>query len=144
VKFVVVLVALGGCSIATTRAPEGSPPECTESRAAPVVDLLVAVASPFVAYAVLDHHDHPTGEVSAAGDKLGDGMHAVGVTFPVWAVFGASSIYGFINTGRCSRAKSNYHPVMTVPPGPGMYAPPPIAPSGAPPPVVPPPPTPVP
>jgi hypothetical protein len=113
VKFVVVLaaVALGGCSIVTTRAPEGSPPECTASRAAPVVDVLVAVASPFVAYALIDHHDQPTDEASAAGDKFGNGMHAVGVTFPVWAVFGASSIDGFINTGRCSRAKSNYHPV---------------------------------
>src|SRR3954467_13598028 len=42
----------GGCSFATMHSPHGSPPECSESVAAPVVDIAVAIASPFILYAV--------------------------------------------------------------------------------------------
>lgn len=136
---VFVAVALGGCSFATMRAPHGSPPECSESSAAPVVDVLVAVASPFVAYAMLDNADGTNGsdELSGGLEKFVRGIAAVGLSFPVWGVFGTSSIYGFVKAGRCERAKRDYAQLMNAPPGPGVYAPPPIAPSGAPPPMYP-------
>ena len=139
VKFVVVLVAvaLGGCSFATMRAPHGSPPECTESSVAPVVDVLVAVASPFIAYAMLENADMNTDPETASLDHFIHGVAAVGLSFPVWGLFGTSSIYGFIKADRCGRAKRDYDQLMRAPPGPGVYAPPPIAPNGAPPPVYP-------
>jgi hypothetical protein len=144
VKFVVVMVAvaLGGCSFATMRAPHGSPPECTESSVAPVVDVLVAVASPFVAYALLDNADgtNSSDELNGGLEKFVRGIAAVGISFPVWGVFGTSSIYGFIKADRCGRAKRDYDQLMRAPPGPGVYAPPPIAPNGGPPPVYPSPP----
>jgi hypothetical protein len=144
VKAVVVLVAvgLGGCSFATMRTPHGSPPECTESTAAPVVDVLVAVASPFVAYAMLDNADgtNNSNELDGGLEKFVRGIAAVGLSFPVWGAFGTSSIYGFIKAGRCERAKRDYQQLMNAPPGPGMYAPPPIVPASAPPPMVPAPP----
>jgi hypothetical protein len=147
VKFAALLVGivLGGCSFATMRAPHGSPPECTESTVAPVADILVAVASPFVAYAILDsQNDHSDPETRGV-ERFVEGIAAVGISFPVWGLFGTSSIYGFVKANRCERAKRDYQQLMNAPPAPGVYAPPPIAPTGAPPPVFPaPPPAPVP
>jgi hypothetical protein len=142
VKSAAVLVgmAVGGCSFATMHAPHGSPPECTESTVAPVVDVLVSVASPFVAYAVLDSSNHDTDPETRSLTHFVEGIAAVGITFPVWGVFGTSSIYGFVKAGRCERAKRDYQQLMNAPPGPGVYAPPPIAPAGAPPPMYPAPP----
>jgi hypothetical protein len=149
VKVVVALVgiALGGCSFATMHAPHGSPPECTESTVAPVADVLIAVASPFIAYAILDSQNDESDPESRGVERFVEGIAAVGISFPVWGIFGTSSIYGFVKAGRCERAKRDYQQLMNAPPGPGVYAPPPIAPppSGAPPPVYPaPPPAPVP
>jgi hypothetical protein len=144
VKAVVVLVALalGGCSFATMRTPHGAPPECTDSSAAPLLDVAIAVASPFVAYAMLDNADstNNSNELNGSLEKFVRGIAAVGLSFPVWGVFGTSSIYGFVKAGRCERAKRDYQQLMAAPAGPGVYAPPPIAPTGAPPPMYPAPP----
>jgi hypothetical protein len=137
VRSVVVLLAVGGCSFATMHAPHGSPPECTESSAAPVLDVLVAVASPFVAYAILDSQNQDNDPETRGLTHFVEGIAAVGVTFPVWGLFGTSSIYGFVKSDRCTRAKRDYQQLKNAPPGPGVYAPPP---NGAPPPMFPAPP----
>jgi hypothetical protein len=41
---------------------------------------------------------------------------AVGVSFPVWAIAGTSSIYGFVKADRCYRAKRDYQQLMAAPP----------------------------
>jgi hypothetical protein len=107
-----------------------------------VVDVLAAVASPFIAYAILEDADKNTDSETASIDHFIHGVAAVGLSFPVWATFGTSSIYGFIKADRCSRANRDYQQLMSAPPGPGVYAPPPVAPppNGAPPPVYPAPP----
>ena len=134
------LLAIGGCSFATMRAPRGAPPECTESSAAPLIDIAVAVASPFVAYELLKSDGFPQ---NADGTSTNDGLDqfirgfaAFSVSFPVWAVTGTSSIYGFVKADRCSRAKRDYQQLMAAPPVPGQYVPPPVmpGPDGAPPP----------
>jgi hypothetical protein len=131
VKLAVVLVAvmIGGCSFATMHAPQGSPPECTESKLAPVADIAVAVASPIVAYAILSANAEPNQDPDTESiDRFIRTIAAIGVSFPVWGIAGASSIYGFIKADRCTRAKRDYQQLMAAPPGPGPYAPPPIAP----------------
>ena len=123
---VLVSVLIGGCSFATMHSPHGSPPECTEETTAPVVDVLVAVASPFLAYALLSANAEPSMDADTASiDRFIRGVAAVAVSFPVWGTFGTSSIYGFVKAGRCTRAKRDYQQLMSAPPGPGPYAPPP-------------------
>jgi len=111
------------------RSPRGSPPECTDSSAAPLVDIAIAVASPFVAYAILKSNEDPQASSGNAGlDNFIRGVAAMSVSFPVWGVAGTSSIYGFIRADRCTRAKRDYQQLMAAPPGPGPYLPPPVAP----------------
>lgn len=125
---------LGACSFATMRNPRGAPPECTDSRSAPIVDIAIAVASPFVAYAILSSNANTSSDPNLQGiDKFIRGIAAIGISLPVWAVTGTSSIYGFIKADRCERAKRDYQQLMQAPPGPGPYAPPPIAPGPPPP-----------
>ena len=126
----------------TIRTPHGSPPECSESSLPPIADIGIAIASPFIAYALLSANAEPSSDPDTASiDKFIRGVAAVGLSLPVWGVTGTSAIYGFIKADRCTRAKRDYQQLMTAPPGPGPYAPPPIAPGpgGAPPPVYPPP-----
>jgi len=124
-----VAVTVGGCSFATMQSPHGQPPECTESSLAPIADIAIAVASPFLAYALLSSNAQPsTDSDNASVDRFIRGVAAVGLSFPVWGAFGTSSIYGFIKSDRCTRAKRDYQQLMAAPPGPGPYAPPPRAP----------------
>jgi hypothetical protein len=126
---VLVAVMVGGCSFATMHSPHGSPPECTESSLAPIVDIGVAIASPFLVYALLSENAQPSSDPdNASVDRFIRGVAAVGLSFPVWGAFGTSSIYGFIKSDRCTRAKRDYQQLMAAPPGPGPYAPPPRAP----------------
>jgi hypothetical protein len=139
----VVALALAGCSFTTMQTPHGSPPECTESTAAPIVDALLAVASPFVVYwAVSSNHDSQQNNdprLRTMFDVMVTGI----VSTPVVALYGASSVYGFLKTGRCARAKrayGQYQQLVNVPRVPGSYAPAPSPPNSAPPPMVPAPP----
>lgn len=113
-----MLVAVAGCSFATMRSPHGTPPECVDKQAAPFVDALITVASPFVAYAVLAAEGFPntddgTGEHGNV-DAFIRGVAAVGVSFPVWAIAGTSSVYGFVKADRCYRAKRDYQQLMNA------------------------------
>jgi hypothetical protein len=124
VAVLLVAVMVGGCSFATMHTPHGSPPECSESSGPPIADIAIAVASPFVAYAILSADADPHEDPDFQGiDRFIRGIAAVGVSFPVWAITGSSSIYGFIKANQCSRAKSAYRQLMAAPPGPGPYPP---------------------
>jgi hypothetical protein len=98
VRNVIALVVLGGCSFATMRSPHGTPPECTDKQGAAFVDLVLTVATPFVAYAASR-----------------DGLVTVMISTPVMAALGASSVYGFLKADRCYRAKRDYQ-MMSAPP----------------------------
>lgn len=114
----VALVAVAGCSFATMRSPHGSPPECVDTQAAPFVDIVVAVASPFVAYAILRSSDNSMNPDDSV-HRFFLAMGAVLVSSPAWAVFGTSSIYGFVKADRCYRAKRDYQQLMNASPPPG-------------------------
>ena len=95
----------------------------------PIADIGIAIASPFIAYALLSANAEPSSDPDTASiDKFIRGVAAVGLSLPVWGVTGTSAIYGFIKADRCTRAKRDYQQLMAAPPGPGPYAPPPIAP----------------
>jgi hypothetical protein len=104
-------LALAGCSFVTMHGPHGSPPQCTQSRVVPLADLVVAVASPLYVYSSVRGQldSNPPQELSPG--VLG----SVVISFPVWAVFGASSIYGFVKADRCSTAKREYQQVVNAP-----------------------------
>jgi hypothetical protein len=118
-----VAVMIGGCSFATMQTPHGSPPECTESQLAPIVDIGLAVAAPFFVYGLAKSSD-----TSPQQDDVGPAITTFLLGVPMMAVFGTSAIYGFIKADRCSRVKRDYQQLMAAPPGPGPYAPPPVAP----------------
>lgn len=107
----VLALALAGCSFVTMHGPHGSPPRCTQSRVVPLADLVVAVASPFVVYSRVH------GELNSdPPQELSPGVvGSVVISLPVWAVFGASSIYGFVKADRCSTAKREYQQVVSAP-----------------------------
>jgi hypothetical protein len=112
VKAVLALtLALAGCSFVTMHGPHGSPPQCTQSKVVPLADLVVAIASPFVVYSTVhgETDSQPPRELSPG--VLG----SVVLSLPVWAVFGASSIYGFVKADRCSTAKREYQQVVSAP-----------------------------
>ena len=52
-----LVVALAGCSYATMQKPEGSRPVCTESTWRPVLDIVVALASPYLMYRIVKAAD---------------------------------------------------------------------------------------
>jgi hypothetical protein len=140
VRKVLALIALGGCSFMTMQSPHGSPPECTESRESPVVDLLLTAATPFVVYAAVTANESPpTQNTDLDLRPLFEAMVITGISATVMAVTGSSSIYGFVKAGRCERVKRLYQQPMPAPPPPGAYVPPPVmpGPTGAPPPQAP-------
>ena len=117
-----VLVALTGCSFLTMRSPHGTPPECTESRTAPVLDTIVTGALPIVAYAIIsantdDSINPPPGFVKGIGAFI--------ISLPVMLGTGASAMYGFVRAQRCERAKRDYQQLMSAPPPAYPMGPPP-------------------
>jgi hypothetical protein len=140
VRRLIALMALGGCSFATMQTPHGSPPECTETQGAPIADLALTIASPFLIYAAVRANDSPSSDPTDEGfDQLADVMVTTLISAPVMAILGTSSIYGFIKADRCRRAKRDYQQLMAAPPMPGQYVPPPVMPGpyGGPPPQAP-------
>jgi hypothetical protein len=136
----IALLALSGCSFATVHGPHGSPPQCEESQAAPLVDLALTIAAPFVTYWAVSSSTSPASSQNGElGKTLSDGLLTMLIATPLVAGFGASAVYGYVKTDRCTRAKRDYQQLMAAPPLPGPYAPPPITPgpSGAPPPAAP-------
>ena len=98
---VLLAATASGCSFAFVRGPPARPVEpdakleCTTSRVAPIADLLAGVVSVLFGAAL-------------STDPQFDGGFGEGTSAPVYfglgAVWAASSIYGFLNTNRCSDA----------------------------------------
>ncbi len=117
VRNVLALLALGGCSFATVQGPHGSPPECEESQGAPLFDLAVAVATPFLTYWAVSSSDKPAASsTDALGNQLADGLITMVIATPIMGLFAGSSVYGFVKSDRCRRAKRDYQQLMAAPP----------------------------
>src|SRR5439155_14954438 len=120
-------VAASGCSLVfTTRAPdhpERIPPAmpimCTTSRAAPVVDTIIAgLESVRTIFAVSAKDSVYQGATITRPADIGIGL---GLT----TLFAVSAIYGFSVTSGCDEAKQTR--ARQIPPGPYAYPPTPYA-----------------
>jgi len=115
-----------------TKPPNPPPPAhvpiyCTESRAAPVLDVIVAVPNGIIALAGLailgsDNTDDPTSD--AIGDIFGT-MLLVGGGLTA-LVYGLSARSGFNSSGRCRELQNQrrYQQWQPAPAGPGWNRPP--------------------
>jgi hypothetical protein len=141
---VVTSVACAGCSfLFTTKAPdhpERIPPavpiQCTTTRAAPIVDTVIAGLEVVrTAIAVSAKDSDYTGSTLDRSTDIGLG---VGFT----ALFAASAIYGYAVTSGCDAAKQGHeapypppgyppYPPYAYPPPPAGYPPPAAYPPGA-------------
>ena len=104
----VVSVLLTGCSLLFTRGPDGpaAPGDCTEGRAAPIVDTVLAggtllLTAAAVGGAVQCVTKEPTGPEKPADPSL-----CAAVFLPLGVLEGISAAYGFYTTSRCRRAKA--------------------------------------
>lgn len=113
-------LVLSGCSWTTMTVlpeplPSNVPPECTESRAAPIADLALAMAGVggLVGGFVLTTQERGdlTGLVQGTGVLLA--LSALGVSVP----FGLSAIYGMSEASRCEDARHQGPTNHTVPAG---------------------------
>ena len=95
-----------GCSVAFVRPPPPDPtgesPGCTESRAAPIADFIVAGAALAFSAAALQAALGP----GTPGEKPGWMLPAFGATVALAAV--ASSYHGFHETSRCREAVTSW------------------------------------
>jgi hypothetical protein len=132
-----------GCSFVFASEPEPPPrhrpppaPECSTSRAAPIVDTVIAGYELYRTGVAIDasNADYADAEITR-GDDI-----TLGVALT--ALFALSALYGYRTTSDCDDAKAEwqrerFRPVYVPPPYPYPYPPPPTA---APPPAAPPPP----
>jgi hypothetical protein len=137
-KVVVVLLMVGGCSFATMRSPHGpGQPECEDGYVYPVIDVVAAIAAPFVVYQLAKQSNTTqSGEVQ---DDLGPALATFFIGMPIMGVIGTSAIFGFIKRDRCERMKRDYVQLVTPPPTLVPAPPPYYGPAPAPYPAQPPP-----
>lgn len=120
-----LLVATTGCSLAMRDAPpQLSPqvfPDCTESRALPVVDLFGAAGTAytgFLLYALAHLFDNAGEHRSTDGADIAAAVIGLGGT----AAYIASAVSGFGTASRCRQAKQTW--LMTMAPrGPVFITP---------------------
>lgn len=126
-----VLVAGSACSFVAVRrlppspVPPGAPLECTQSRAAPVLDTAGAIATPIVGVAVWGLCAYLDAMQSWSSDpshlKCGGVLWA---TLAGTAAYTGSAVYGFHHTGECRRlAELQFGPAPPPPPMPPPGAP---------------------
>ena len=106
--FVVACAFLAqGCSLIFVRSPRSDatdePPECTESRAAPVVDSVVATAALLIGFAGLGA---ALGCSPHCGENAGPAVSVLSGV--VLLATGASAYHGFSATNRCREAMTSW------------------------------------
>ena len=106
--FVMVCAFLAqGCSLVFVRPPRSDatdePPRCTESRAAPVVDSVVASAALLFGFAGLGA---TLGCSPHCGENAGPAVAILGAL--VLLPTGASAVHGFRATNRCREAMTSW------------------------------------
>ena len=119
------------------------PVDCTSSKAAPIIDTVIAGYQAFrTGYALqADDSDYVDVPIKREAD--------IGIGAGLTALFTAAAVYGYVVTGKCSDAKETYArqrvpppspPPVAGPPSTFTYAPPQAPPGAMPPPPAPPPP----
>src|SRR6478736_3552131 len=115
-----MLGGLPGCSFLFTTAPKGpapsteqaqyAPHECTTSKAAPIVDTVIAgLEAVRTGYAVAAPDSVYEGAPISRGVDIGFGLGFL-------ALFGASAIYGYYVTGECSKLHQDHRYYGPPPP----------------------------
>ena len=133
---VISSLSLASCSWMFVTPPPSTPPRsgavrCTETRAAPVFDTIIAVPSVLVALAgvsiLADDNETTNDEI---GDVFGV-LFLIGGGVPA-ALFGTSAIYGYTRTSRCRDMRAQGGQPQNAPapqpapaPGPGPWGTPP-------------------
>lgn len=130
------MFAMAGCSLLTVQNPHGTPTECTESIAAPVVDSFAAIAAPYLVYAAVQSNDDATTQTTLTDDQAGkDRFVTALLATPIVLGYVSSAIYGYRSTARCTQIKAlSDRPAAPMPPAP----PPPPPPAATPLPTAPP------
>lgn len=105
-----VLAAAGGCSFVGVRrpppspVPPGAPIECTQSRAAPVLDTVGAVATPLIGLGTFGLCTYISAMQSWSSDptrlSCGTVLWATAIST---AAYTGSAVYGYHYTGDCRR-----------------------------------------
>ena len=128
-KVVVVLVTLSGCSFFTMHSPHGpGPPECNDGYEFPMIDVIAAVAAPFIVWEIA----RPSNPQDPGAADIDAALATFFIGAPIAGAVGTSAIYGFIKRDRCERGKRDYVQLVTPPPM-LVPAPPPAYPGGPPP-----------
>jgi len=133
---VAAALGLGGCSLVAVRRPPasplqaGTPLECTQSPAAPILDTVGAIVTPLAGLGAYGMCSFMQAQQSWASQpkNLRCGTFLL-VTIGGTAAYAGSAAYGFHQTGECRRLAARVAPlegeVVPAPPLPPHLSPPP-------------------